>query len=120
MDETHIANKAETPTPQKNGISLIAAERQRQLSVEGWTPEHDDAHSSGEMAQAAAIYAIQHAYRHRVFFWLWPWDLKWFKPADRKRELVKSGALIAAELDRLLRKESAGRAPSVGRGDEKV
>ena len=25
-----------------DGVSLIAAERQRQMDVEGWTPEHDD------------------------------------------------------------------------------
>ena len=34
---------------------------------------------------------------------MWPWDLEWFKPSpyDRIRELVKAGALIAAEIDRL-------------------
>ena len=26
----------------------IAAERQRQITAEGWTTEHDDAHSNGE------------------------------------------------------------------------
>ena len=29
------------------GVELIAAERQRQIEVEGWTPEHDDAHVGG-------------------------------------------------------------------------
>lgn len=37
----------------------------------------------------------------------WPWEPGWWKPgkgnsyADRVRELVKAGALIAAEIDRL-------------------
>lgn len=32
-----------------------------------------------------------------------PWDNEWWKPSpdDRKRELVKAGALIAAAIDRL-------------------
>ena len=35
----------------------------------------------------------------------WPWDESWFKPTpdDRIRELVKAGALILAEIDRLQR-----------------
>ncbi|MCM0757438.1 hypothetical protein M7775_02505, partial [Sporomusa sphaeroides DSM 2875] len=43
---------------QPSGIELIAAERQRQISQEGWTPEHDDQHANGELALAAACYAI--------------------------------------------------------------
>ena len=39
------------------GIRLIAAERQRQVDVEGWTPAHDDEHDEGELAIAAACYA---------------------------------------------------------------
>ncbi|WP_253187347.1 hypothetical protein [Pseudomonas aeruginosa] len=34
----------------------VQAERKRQVEVEGWTPEHDDAHSHGQMARAAACY----------------------------------------------------------------
>lgn len=33
-------------------IAEIAAERERQKSVEGWTPEHDDEHVGSEMARA--------------------------------------------------------------------
>ncbi|MFU3636029.1 hypothetical protein ACM7I5_10815 [Pseudomonas aeruginosa] len=32
----------------------VQAERKRQVEVEGWTPEHDDAHSHGQMARAPA------------------------------------------------------------------
>jgi hypothetical protein len=31
----------------------------------------------------------------------WPWSFEWWKPKDRIRNLVRAGALIAAEIDRL-------------------
>lgn len=34
----------------------------------------------------------------------WPWDENWWKPSlDPIRNLVKAGALLAAEIDRLQR-----------------
>lgn len=39
------------------GAELIAVERERQVSEEDWTPEHDDTHASGELADAAVVYA---------------------------------------------------------------
>lgn len=39
------------------GVDLIAAERKRQIEVEGWTPEHDDKYDAGELAWAAVCYA---------------------------------------------------------------
>ena len=88
------------------GIELIADERQRQISEEWWTPEHDDEHRAGQLAAAAAVYAIPRAQRQRfLIFGYWPWKESWYKPTpnDRVRELVKAGALIAAEIDRLQR-----------------
>lgn len=32
----------------------VITERQRQIRQEGWSPEHDDEHTSGELAGAAA------------------------------------------------------------------
>jgi hypothetical protein len=32
---------------------------------------------------------------------IWPWDRKWWKPTDRRRDLVKAAALILAEIERL-------------------
>jgi hypothetical protein len=103
------------------GADLIAAERQRQISAEGWTPEHDDAHTWPSLAVAAACYATPASLRDchvrdgipqepRT----WPWAGRFWKPTpdDRVRELVKAGALIAAEIDRLVRaKGSQGTAP---------
>jgi hypothetical protein len=94
----------------KTGIELIAEERAAQMSREGWTPEHDDEHSEGEMASAAATYAavaVEQANGDNGPFRcdpvLWPWDPSWFKPKDQLRNLVRAGALIAAEIDRLQR-----------------
>ena len=95
----------------KTVIELIAEERQRQIKVEGWTKEHDAEHTDGSLASAAVCYAIPSEYRHYSYCPLrkarvpdfWPWDKKWWKPCpkNRIRELVKAGALIAAEIDRL-------------------
>ncbi|MGN6206039.1 hypothetical protein [Humibacter sp.] len=96
-------------TTMTDGVSLIAAERERQISAEGWTPGHDDEHAREQMARAAACYALPPEYRDVGRSdgtpFEWPWERKWWKPTpdDRVRELVKAGALIAAEIDRLQR-----------------
>jgi hypothetical protein len=83
-----------------NGAERIAAERQRQIEKEGWTPEHDAEHADGQLARAAACYVEITFDRHVSHDW--PWDLRWWKPSKRKiRNLEKAGALIAAEIDRL-------------------
>lgn len=86
----------------------VLAERRRQVEAEGWAPEHDDEHGDGEMAAAAACYAMQEA---KVAWkrsdvdapvrWPWPWAMSWWKPAGHRRNLVKAGALILAEIERL-------------------
>lgn len=83
----------------QTAIDLITAERKRQIDAEGWTPEHDDAHADGALADAAACYAMG---RRTA---LWPWSTDWWKPSpdDRVRDLVKAGALIVAEIERLQR-----------------
>ena len=87
----------------ETGIELIAKERQRQIDQEGWTPAHDDEHEFDELALAAAAYALPASHKNSEPY-LWPWDYKYYKsPNDRVRELVKAGALIAAEIDRLNR-----------------
>ncbi len=86
----------------KTGVRLIAEERKRQVEEEGWTAEHDATHVNNEMPDAAICYLVDQQHRDYEAF-PWPWDDKWWKPTpdDRVRELVKAGALIAAEIDRL-------------------
>lgn len=96
-----------------SGMEIIAAERRRQVEREGWTPDHDDEHGRGELAQAAAFYSSPAHVRDDG---LWPWERQWMKPtpSDRMRELAKAGALIAAEMDRLLRLTAREAAPREG------
>jgi hypothetical protein len=89
----------------KTGTELIEEERARQISQEGWTPEHDATHNFGELRRAAAAYALAaKAGQDALIPVSWPWSQRWWKPSDDPvRNLVKAGALIAAEIDRLQR-----------------
>lgn len=98
-------------TGRPDGVGLIAAERDRQVSEEGWTPEHDDTHTNGSLVLAAAWYALAEAVRWNPASVrpAWPWGRTPPKrDGDRVRELVKAGALIAAEIDRLHRLRAKG------------
>lgn len=92
-------------------INDIMLERARQMNVEGWTPEHDDDHSDGSLAQAAACYALgrrklESLGGHRVD--LWPWEDEAWKPKDARRNLVRAAALLVAEIERIDR-QAAGK-----------
>lgn len=88
------------------GVSLIAFERNRQITAEHFTKDHDaEEHDTGELGLAAAAYALEAVHPgHELNRALWPWDESWWKPKDDPiRNLVRAGALIAAEIDRLQR-----------------
>lgn len=100
----------------------VLAERSRQVEAEGWTPGHDDEHDKGEMAVAAALYALQRGAGPA----LWIASSKgnigyiesielWLKPCGPRRSLEKAGALILAEMermDRAARRMTQMRTPS--------
>ncbi|HEJ6316884.1 TPA: hypothetical protein SL844_000984 [Pseudomonas aeruginosa] len=96
----------------------VQAERRRQVEAEGWTPEHDDEHACDEIAAFACFYAMPPAARD--------WDASstgygdtlgeailpegWEpKTGDRRRDLVKAGGLILAEIERLDRAAAPGK-----------
>ncbi|WP_443190959.1 hypothetical protein [Pseudomonas indica] len=107
-----------------NAASDILAERQRQITAEGWTPDHDAEHDGGELAAAGAAYAL-HAADHLHPYSqgdggdeapdCWPWHNEvagrgegpvrtvpaWWKPGTPRRDLIKAAALILAEIERL-------------------
>ena len=116
------------------GVELIAAERQRQIEVEGYTPEHDAEHDDIELAKAAWCYLF--AYRKTSQGsgpalpllvasreWPdapmgWPWwedgdpfskPIGWKPGPTQLRNLVRAGALVAAEIDRLQSRQQAER-----------
>lgn len=97
------------------GIQLMANERERQVTEEGWTRDHDKGHGA-ELATAGATYALNAADNvdavpitpHVPL--TWPWEEKWWKPTgDPIRDLIKAGALIAAAVDELLRQQNDGQ-----------
>ena len=100
------------------GARMISDERKRQKQQEGYSSSHDDKHTECEMLHAATKYmeVAEFIVRYRrtdgAIYWgghppwhgigRWPKDWDW-KPdyADPIRNLVKAGALIAAEIDRV-------------------
>lgn len=100
------------------GVELIAAERQRQIEAEGWTPKHDDQHKGFELTRGAECYAWAARYAwaegHAPTYVPndWRWANFWWKPSrDPIKNLAKAGALIAAEIDRLQRKAETEATP---------
>lgn len=96
--------------PLTAAASDVLAERRRQLEDEGYDHAHDDAHVNDEIAAAACFYAMPPAARD--------WDATstgygetladaivpdgWvLSEGGRRRDLVKAGALILAEIERL-------------------
>jgi hypothetical protein len=83
----------------------LLLERRRQIQDEGFTAARDDRFIDKQLGVAAACYAAS----HRVAWhpWLrglrlsWPLNFGAPKVADYRRNLVKAGALIIAEIERL-------------------
>lgn len=102
----------------------VLTERRRQIEAEGWTPEHDDAHKAGSLGRAGGFYALNAG----AAMWYgthdtsicdtapdgWPWAPEWWKPANARRDLVKAGALILAEIERLDREATKLQPPKSG------
>lgn len=98
-----------------SGAEAIATERKRQANQIGFDPAHDDGHEECELARAArsylSYYIVQTWGAGKGFkdfprgeppgFADWPWAVEWWEPKDARWNLVRAGALIAAEIDRL-------------------
>lgn len=123
-----------------NGIERIKTERTRQIEQKGFGTNHDRHHTDFELLAAAMQYAFEaqgigcklrtitgevsyhHPDLHKRYLPVWPWKDYPFKPLINKdpagqittqdaiRMLEKSGALIAAEIDRLLSLEEEVKA----------
>lgn len=107
------------------GVHMIAEERLRQITAEGYDEAHDDHHIGAELVAAAACYLMANFRLNRTAAghagvptltiagkWTrryhgtasWPFaDEDWKPVEDDTRNLVIAGALIAAEIDRRLR-----------------
>ena len=102
---------------QQRAFELVREERLRQINEEGYTSEHDSQYKNNQLAQAAASYALDEEVRDAISDLCtpemryigappvtWPFEHKYWKPSpdNRIKELVKAGALIVAEIERLL------------------
>jgi hypothetical protein len=91
----------------------VLAERQRQITEEGWTPEHDDQQHRETvcgLAVAAGCYAMfadsyPNAEQPPP---QWPWDAQWWKPKTYRRDLVRAAAMLVAEIERIDRGSREG------------
>ncbi|HCD8860253.1 TPA: hypothetical protein NF036_004122 [Escherichia coli] len=90
-----------------NAVQSVIAERQRHQSAEGWTPEHDDQYSKSQLLWASSCYVLNAIHPFNRIPFDWPWTPEWWKPTNPRRDLVKAGALILAEIERIDRQEAA-------------
>lgn len=91
----------------ENGLKVIFEERLRQLHKEKHYLMDDVLYNTeNQLTLAASAYALPQLVKGDDSFRedLWPWSGDTWKPTpdDRIRELAKAGALIAAEISRLL------------------
>lgn len=97
------------------GLRRIGGERLRQIEDEGWTAEHDAGHTKGELAMVACcyaapqpIYVMDRAQAGVYVLFADPWPESWNPEHDKRsqhdriKQLEIAGALIAAEIDRLI------------------
>ncbi|EPG8834211.1 hypothetical protein L4690_002825 [Pseudomonas aeruginosa] len=85
----------------------VQAERRRQITAEGWTPDHDDLYCAAELPRAAAAYILNGANDEAPA--IWPFSAKWWKPRDARSNYVRASALILAEIERLDRAAAPGK-----------
>lgn len=78
-------------------LRAIADERKRQIFAEGYTTEHDDEHTDGSIANAAAHYICADDNIN-----LWTWDKNFDKKEkhSRDKQLLIGSAMTVAEMER--------------------
>lgn len=98
-----------------NFLELVAKERVHQIVEKGYTPEHDDEYTGGELADAAACYAANTLFLYKPttvggananLSYVWPWELVYYNgDKTRKDQIITACAMLMAEYDRLEREE---------------
>ncbi|VGH91136.1 hypothetical protein [Klebsiella pneumoniae] len=86
-------------------INDVIAERQRQLTVKGFSTEQDDTYVGFQLSAAAICYIEPMEAEN---YWPADWYDDRFKPTDTRRNLIKAAALIIAEIERLDRQLPEG------------
>lgn len=89
---------------QTNASRDVLAERQRQVQGKGFTTVGDDIYWHDELCRAAACYVLASTAPEGLTPApppMWPWSELWWKPRSRREDLVRAGALILAEIERI-------------------
>lgn len=104
LDENQQLHERLAGVNATTGAYMIAVERERQIKNEGYNAEHDQVHTPMTLAKAAVSYILcnDEGERKIAKTIYWPWEDKYYKPRDMKRNLIRAGALVAAAIDRLL------------------
>ena len=88
--------------------SDVVIERNRQMNEEGYNKDRDDCYTCGELAEAAATYALLGTAGNMVSAdkaaSIFPWDPEHLKPSSARKNMVKAAALLLAEIERIDRK----------------
>ena len=90
----------------------LVVERTRQIEAEGFLVCSDKGYKDEELALGAVTYALPESKREYYYgypkFWPSNWCLHMWKPTpnNRLRELCKAGALIVAEMERLMHEKN--------------
>jgi hypothetical protein len=106
------------PVDLSKALIDVMNERDRQVNEEGFTPAWDDGYTRGELARAAAVYALSTCPANAFgdnegdaldlpycISLAWPFDESWLKAEDARRSLVKAAACLLADIERLDRAE---------------
>jgi len=118
LSAMNVTDALQTMPSEGDALSLIGEERCEQI-LQGYTSEHDDKHTNGELLEAALAYVmagvetdefdqvdVEEGMRDA-----YPWPESWHPSEDPIRNLTIAAALLTAEIDRLLRKRAKeGRA----------
>ena len=87
-----------TDLPRMTAAAVDALkERERQITEEAMYPELDDAtRGDGQLIRMAMAYS-----KGDAFYWPASVSMTWFKPTNKRRDLIKAIALLLAEVERM-------------------
>ena len=80
-------------------MELFREELLRQRGEKGYTPDHDEHHVIGELSAASYAYEAYGDERNPPN--LWPWRVDDWRPKGTRENLIRAGALLLAERDRI-------------------
>ena len=102
VDALNRAGRREAPPQMTPGTAMVAAERLRQITEEGYTPEHDSKHARGVLAWAAwcLLDRADHAHPTEQAPPIWPLPRDQWPGVKSSIKLLRiAAALVIAEID---------------------